>query len=87
VSITPAAKESSPARTRLTETTHYAAGTPYCEQKITVKNRAFLAMMRRSAARVGVHTRFGHRKVGSTVAHGGVRLRAYVWTNTSTDLA
>jgi hypothetical protein len=52
VSRTPAAEESSPMRRRLTETTHYAAGTPSCEQKITVKNRAFLAMMRRSAARV-----------------------------------
>jgi hypothetical protein len=52
VSRTPAAKESGPARQRLTETTHYAAGTPSCEQKITVKNRACLAMMRRSAARV-----------------------------------
>jgi hypothetical protein len=37
---------------RLTETTHYAAGTPSCEQKITVKNGAFLATMKRSAARV-----------------------------------
>jgi hypothetical protein len=36
----------------LIETTHYTAGTPSCEQKVTVKNRAFLAMMRRSAARV-----------------------------------
>jgi hypothetical protein len=52
VSRTPAAKESSPARRRLIETTHYTAGTPSCEQKVTVKNRAFLAMMRRSAARV-----------------------------------
>jgi hypothetical protein len=52
VSRAPAAKESSPARRRLTETTHYAAGTPSCEQKITVKNRAFLATMRGSAARV-----------------------------------
>jgi hypothetical protein len=31
---------------------HYAVGMPSCEQKITVKNGAFLAMMRRSAARV-----------------------------------
>jgi hypothetical protein len=52
MSRTPAAKESSPTRGRLTETKHYAAGTPSCEQKITVKNRDFLAMMRRSAARV-----------------------------------
>jgi hypothetical protein len=51
-SRTSAAKESSPARRWLTETMHYAAGTPSCEQKITVKNRAFLAMIRRSAARV-----------------------------------
>jgi hypothetical protein len=52
VSRMPAAKESGPARRRLTETTHYAAGTPSCEQKITVKNGAFLATMRRSAMRV-----------------------------------
>jgi hypothetical protein len=52
VSRTPAAKESGPAWRWLTETTHYAAGTPSCEQKITVKNGAFLATMRRSAARV-----------------------------------
>jgi hypothetical protein len=31
---------------------HYAAGTPSCEQKITVKIGAFLAMMIRSAARI-----------------------------------
>jgi hypothetical protein len=52
VSRTPAGKESGPAPRRLTETTHYVAGTPYCEQKITVKNGAFLATMRRSAAKV-----------------------------------
>jgi hypothetical protein len=52
VSRTPAAKESSPARRRLTETTHYEAGMPSCEQKITVKNGAFLETMRGSAARV-----------------------------------
>jgi hypothetical protein len=52
VSRTPAAKESGPARRRLIETTHYEAGTPSCEQKITVKNGALLATMRRSAARV-----------------------------------
>jgi hypothetical protein len=52
VSRTPAVKESSPARRRLTETTHYVAGTSSCGQKITVKNGAFLATMRRSAARV-----------------------------------
>jgi hypothetical protein len=52
VSRTSAAKESGPTRRRLTETTHYTAGTLSCEQKITVKNMAFLAMMRRSAARV-----------------------------------
>jgi hypothetical protein len=52
MSRTPEAKESGPAWRRLTETTHYAAGMPSCEQKITVKNRAFLATMRRSAARV-----------------------------------
>jgi hypothetical protein len=52
VSRTPAAKESSPVRRRLIETTHYTTGTPFCEQKVTVKIMAFLAMMRRSAARV-----------------------------------
>jgi hypothetical protein len=52
MSTTPAAKESSPAWRWLTETKHYAAGTLSCEQKITVKNGAFLTMMRRSAARV-----------------------------------
>jgi hypothetical protein len=52
MSRTLAAIESSPAQTRLTETTYYAAGMPSCEQKITVKNGAFLAMMGRSAARV-----------------------------------
>jgi hypothetical protein len=52
VSRTSAAKESGPTRRRLTETTHYEAGTPFCEQKVTVKDMAFLAMMRRSAARV-----------------------------------
>jgi hypothetical protein len=52
VSRTPAVKESGLVRRRLTETTHYAAGTPSCEQKITVKNGAFLATMRRSVARV-----------------------------------
>jgi hypothetical protein len=52
VSITPAAKESSLARRRLTETTYYAAGTPSHEQKITVKNGACLVTMRGSAARV-----------------------------------
>jgi hypothetical protein len=52
VSRTSAAKESSPAQTRLTETTYYAAGMPSCEQKITVKDGAFLATMGRSAARV-----------------------------------
>jgi hypothetical protein len=52
VSRAPAAKESSPARRRLIETTHYAAGMPSCEQKITVKNGAFLATMIRSAAKV-----------------------------------
>jgi hypothetical protein len=52
VSRTPAAKESSPAQTWLTETTFYAAGMPSCKQKIMVKNGAFLATMRRSAARV-----------------------------------
>jgi hypothetical protein len=30
----------------------YASGTPSCEQKITVKNWAFLATMRRSTARI-----------------------------------
>jgi hypothetical protein len=52
MSRTPAVKESSPARRWLIETTHYAVGTPSCEQKITVKNGACLATMRRSAARV-----------------------------------
>jgi hypothetical protein len=52
VSRAPTEKESSPARQRLTETTHYVAGTPSCEQKITVKNRAGLVTMRGSAARV-----------------------------------
>jgi hypothetical protein len=52
VTRTPAAKESSPAQTRLTETTFYAAGMSSCEQKITVKNGAFLATMGRSTARV-----------------------------------
>jgi hypothetical protein len=52
VNRTPAAEESSPTQRRLTETTHYTAGTPFCEQKVTVKNMAFLAMMRRSAVRV-----------------------------------
>jgi hypothetical protein len=52
VSRTPAAQESSPARRRLTETTHYAAGTLSCEQKITVKNGAFLVTMRRSVVPV-----------------------------------
>jgi hypothetical protein len=52
VSRTSAAKESGPTRRRLTETTHYRAGTPSCEQKVTVMNRAFLAMKRRAAARV-----------------------------------
>jgi hypothetical protein len=52
VSRTPEAKESGPARRRLTKTTHYAAGTPSCEQKITVKSGACLATMRRSVAKV-----------------------------------
>jgi hypothetical protein len=52
MSRTSAAKESGPTRRRLTETTHYTEGTPSCKQKITVKNGAFLAMMRRLAARV-----------------------------------
>jgi hypothetical protein len=52
MSITSAAKESGAAQRRLTETTYYAAGTSSCEQKITVKNGAFLATMRRSVARV-----------------------------------
>jgi hypothetical protein len=52
VSKTSVAKESGPTQRRLTETTYYVAGTPSCEQKITVKNGAFLATMRRSAARV-----------------------------------
>jgi hypothetical protein len=52
VSRTSAAKESGPTRRRLIVTMHYAAGTSSCEQKITVKNGAFLAMMRRSVARV-----------------------------------
>jgi hypothetical protein len=51
VSRTPVEKESDPAWRWLTETTHYAAGTPSCEQNITVKNGACLATMRRSAAR------------------------------------
>jgi hypothetical protein len=52
VSRTSAAKESGLTRRRLTETTHYTAGTLSCKQKVTVMNRAFLAMERRSAARV-----------------------------------
>jgi hypothetical protein len=48
----PAVKESGPGRRRLTETAYYVAGIPSCEQRITVKNGACLAMVRRSAARV-----------------------------------
>jgi hypothetical protein len=48
----PEVKESGPTRRRLTKTTHYTAVTPSCKQKITVKNGAYLATMRRSAVRV-----------------------------------
>jgi hypothetical protein len=45
-------KREQPGSARLTETTHYALGMPSCEQRITVKNGACLATVRRSVVRV-----------------------------------